>query len=126
MAHGTRINGVNKAVTAGFTRINGVNKKVKKGLTLVGGVQKDINFGGGLFTVTITGSGMAGFGGYATIKGTTYSSPAVLEVESGEQIYVAAGTVYFNGMQVSPQYTFTLESNVTISLGVARTDITTS
>ena len=45
MAHGTRISGVNKAVTAGFTRINGVNKKVTKGLTLVGGVQKVINFG---------------------------------------------------------------------------------
>lgn len=44
MAHGTRISGVNKDVTAGFTRINGVNKKVKKGLTLVNGVQKDINF----------------------------------------------------------------------------------
>ena len=45
MAHGTRIDGVNKNVTAGFTKIDGVNKKVKKGLTLVGGVQKDINFG---------------------------------------------------------------------------------
>lgn len=44
MAHGTRISGVNKDVTAGFTRINGVNKKVKKGLTLVGGVQKEIAF----------------------------------------------------------------------------------
>lgn len=44
MAHGTRIDGVNKNVTAGFTKINGVNKKVKKGLTLVGGVQMDINF----------------------------------------------------------------------------------
>lgn len=44
MAHGTRISGVNKDVTAGFTRINGVNKKVTKGLTLVGGVQRDIKF----------------------------------------------------------------------------------
>lgn len=45
MAHGTRIGGVNKGVTAGFTRINGVNKKVKKGLTMVSGVQKNIEFG---------------------------------------------------------------------------------
>ena len=44
MAHGTRINGVNKAATAGFTRINGVNKKVTKGLTLVDGVQRNIQF----------------------------------------------------------------------------------
>ena len=44
MAHGTRISGVNKAVTTGFTRIDGVSRKVKKGLTLINGVQKDINF----------------------------------------------------------------------------------
>lgn len=44
MAHGTRISGTNKAVTAGFTRISGVNKKIAKGLTLVDGVQKDIRF----------------------------------------------------------------------------------
>lgn len=44
MAHGTRISGTQKSVTAGFARIDGVNKKITKGLTLVGGVQHEICF----------------------------------------------------------------------------------
>ena len=106
MAHGTRIGGVQKNVTAGFTRINGVNKKVKKGLTLVGGVQKDINFGGGTVVVTITGDG----GTLASVKinGTTYSSAAVVEVEAGAEALFSASSsngitreIYLNGVVVA-------------------------
>lgn len=122
MAHGTRISGTNKAVTAGFTRINGVNKKIKKGLTLVGGVQKDISFGGGACVVEITGAGNETVC-YVSIDGTMYTGEATIEVNPGTVISAYAAPVhsnagiFVNGNKVSDSnYNYTVEGNVTIAL----------
>ena len=129
MAHGTRISGANKAVTAGLTRISGVNRKITKGLTLMDGVQRDIEFSTGVVITFETGSYSAS--GYndlhIEIDGIIYNRGTTIEVPVGTTILLnptASGyfsvNIFVNGTKVGESsntspYRYTVNGNVTIT-----------
>ena len=139
MGHGTRVSGVNKAVTVGFTLVDGVQRKVKQGMTLVDGVQRAIPFAPAVFTMTITGTGHQNIC-YVKIGTTKHYTAKTLEVEAGTVATfhaqrknsssgaAYADTVMLNGVKVSggtgtsSDYEYTINGNISVELGYSSGD----
>ena len=155
MAHKTLISGTAYGVKTGQTLVNGAAQTIYNGRTLVGGTGYDIVLSTSGFTVTITGNGMHGSAVRAAvdINGTTYTSAATVEVESGTTIMLrtdAASTrdytytkITIDGVTVAKgtssetaSYNYTVNKNIAVELrmkdglssrnGVGIIDVTTS
>lgn len=149
------VNGTAYGVKTGQTLVNGAAQTIYNGRTLVGGTGYDIVLSTSGFTVTITGNGMHGSAVRAAvdINGTTYTSAATVEVESGTTIMLrtdAASTrdytytkITIDGVTVAKgtssetaSYNYTVNKNIAVELrmkdglssrnGVGIIDVTTS
>lgn len=149
------VNGTAYGIKTGQTLVNGTVHTIYNGRTLVGGTGYDIVLSTSGFTVTITGNGMHGSAVRAAviINGTTYTSVATVEVESGTTImlrtYAASKRDYaytkitIDGVTVAKgtssgtaSYNYTVDTNITVELsmqngftslnGVGIIDVTTS
>ena len=149
------VNGTAYGIKTGQTLVNGTAHTIYNGRTLVGGTGYDIVLSTSGFTVTITGNGMHGSAVRAAviINGTTYTSVATVEVESGTTImlhtYAASKRDYaytkitIDGVTVAKgtssgtaSYNYIVDTNITVELsmqngftslnGVGIIDVTTS
>ena len=136
-AHKALIDGTARDVTSGTCLVGGTAYAIKKGRTLVGGTGYDIVLSTSGFTVTITGNGMHGSAVRAAviINGTTYTSAATVEVESGTTImlhtYAASKRDYaytkitIDGVTVAKgtssgtaSYNYTVNKNIAVELSM--------
>lgn len=131
------VNGTAYGIKTGQTLVNGTTQTIYNGRTLVGGTGYDIVLSTNGFTVTITGNGMYGSAVRAAviINGTTYTSAATVEVESGTTImlhtyaYSTRDYVYtkitIDGVTVAKgtssgtaSYNYTVDKNITVELSM--------
>lgn len=131
------VNGTAYGIKTGQTLVNGTVQTIYNGRTLVGGTGYDIVLSTSGFTVTITGNGMHGSAVRAAviINGTTYTSAATVEVESGTTIMLhtyAASTrdytftkITIDGVTVAKgtssgaaSYNYTVNKNITVELSM--------
>lgn len=149
------IDGTVYGIKTGKMLVDGTAQTIYNGRTLVGGTGYDIVLSTSGFTVTITGNGMYGSAVRAAvnINGTTYTSAATVEVESGTTIMLltdAASTrdytytkITIDGVTVAKgtfsetaSYNYTVNKNIAVELrmkdglssrnGVGIIDVTTS
>lgn len=144
MAHKTLISGTAYGIKTSQTLVNGTVQTIYNGRTLVGGTGYDIVLSTSRFTVTITGNGMHGSAVRAAvdINGTTYTSAATVEVESGTTIMLHTyayskrdytltkitidGVTVANGTYSgTASYNYTVNKNIAVELGM-RAGLTSS
>lgn len=123
--HSTNIGGTAREIESGTVLIGGVLREIESGLVLVNGVAREIAFSGGVFTVTITGTGSTNYQ-CVEINRVIYYGPATLEVPAGTDIICfvksqrSNNAVTVNGETVASgeqiTYTHKVTSNVTVKL----------
>lgn len=131
------VDGTVYGIKTGQTLVNGTVQTIYNGRTLVGGTGYDIVLSTNGFTVTITGNGMHGSAVRAAvmINGTTYTSAATVEVESGTTIMLytyaystkdyTSTKITIDGVTVAQgtssgaaSYNYTVNKNITVELGM--------
>ena len=124
MAHKTLIDGTSYSIKTGKTLIDGTVFSINGGKTLIYGTAYGVSFGGGVATVTITGSNNYA---HVVIDGVTYNFATELVVPVGTVITCVTknsnygGSIEYNFESVATgngaQYEFVVTSNTTIKFG---------
>lgn len=128
MSHKTLVGGVTYDTLGGKCLVGGVAYSIQNGRAMVDGTVFDVNFTK-IPTITITGLGSTSGSCYShvLIGDTTYTEPAVVEVEAGTVITararlntnIAKGGIYLNGTFVNggaSPYEYTVNGDINIEL----------